>query len=383
MKAELELIQGDTLESEMDLEKVRTLLKHSPGLLDTVQGWLGSTHFKISYCTFLRVSPPKNWIFFSLSDSFQMHEPTMKTPSPHKDDGFTISNRWIHKEVAVETDLLSSPPRTRKHLPRPMLSSLGHPPHCSCPCCSEPCLGRITCRWAAVKADLMLQQDPMEPKACLKLQMTAMGRCRSISRKLVSKLAQLFSHCSLEESCLKSSITLDVMGHLYLRMAVSGLQPEASKVFIVWKVLEAGLAFVDSSSSLMLRAVKANLMAIKAMAILVAIANTKGCSPEDLLSDLWTWKLQPLAQSGGTVKPETVAKAKRVNRNPPPSTPVQRPLTRQAAKNKSYVPPAPRRPRRARFVVGLVSVIISYCHTHFAACLTDKFFYVYPDFRFQ
>lgn len=211
-----------------------------------------------------------------------------QSPLPSIEDDFQsiLSTKWIAKEPVVR-DPASSPPL--KAQPRRWLSSLEHGSDCQCPCCSEPCLGRATARWAAAQADLVLQLDPNEARVSLKLQSATLSRCKSVSAKLGAKLAKLFPLCGPVKGFCKPSLMQDVVGRVYLRMALSGLEPRHSKVCGIWKVLEAGLAFVDSTSSPVLRPVRAGLMATKAIVSIITLAAKKGCTPEELFSNAWTW----------------------------------------------------------------------------------------------
>uniref|UniRef100_A0A671W5X4 separase n=1 Tax=Sparus aurata TaxID=8175 RepID=A0A671W5X4_SPAAU len=264
MKAELELLQGEREESGMDLDKVRFLLELCTGLLNVQK-------------TEVKIKPRKG-------------RPAQKSqsPLPSIEDDFQsiLSTKWIAKEPVVR-DPASSPPL--KAQPRRWLSSLEHGSDCQCPCCSEPCLGRATARWAAAQADLVLQLDPNEARVSLKLQSATLSRCKSVSAKLGAKLAKLFPLCGPVKGFCKPSLMQDVVGRVYLRMALSGLEPRHSKVCGIWKVLEAGLAFVDSTSSPVLRPVRAGLMATKAIVSIITLAAKKGCTPEELFSNAWTW----------------------------------------------------------------------------------------------
>lgn len=239
--------------------------------------------------------------------------PAKKTqsPLPTLEDDFKgiLSTRWISKEPVVK-DLCSSPPL--KAQPRRWLSSLAHEPDCECPCCSEPCLGRVTARWAATQADLILQLDPAEAKVSLKLHWATLARCKSITAKLGAKLAKLFPHCGPAKGSAKPSLMQDVVGSVYLRMALSGLEPRLNKVCAIWKVLEAGLAFVDSMPSPALRPVRAGLTATKAIVSLVILAAKKNCSPEELFSNAWTWNApkedKKLKSEQKTVPPTSLVK---------------------------------------------------------------------------
>ncbi|XP_073323552.1 separin isoform X2 [Pagrus major] len=265
MKAELELMQGEREESGMDLDKVRFLLELCTDYSDQVQK------------AEVKIKPRKG-------------RPAQKSqsPLPSIEDDFQsiLSTKWIAKEPVVR-DLTSSPPL--KAQPRRWLSSLEHGSDCQCPCCSEPCLGRATARWAAAQADLVLQLDPNEARVSLKLQSATLARCKSVSAKLGAKLAKLFPMCGPVKGFCKPSLMQDVVGRVYLRMALSGLEPRHNKVCGIWKVLEAGLAFVNSTPSPVLRSVRAGLMATKAIVSLITLAAKKGCTPEELFSNAWTW----------------------------------------------------------------------------------------------
>lgn len=242
------------------------------------------------------------WIYFfssDFSDQVQKAEVKIKprkgrpaqkpqSPLPNIEDDLKgiLSTRWIAKEPVMR-DLSSSPPL--KAQPRRWLSSLTHDSNCQCPCCSEPCLGRATARWAAAQADLILQLDPNEARVGLKLQLATLARCKSVSTKLGAKLAKLFSPCGPAKGFSKPTLMQDVVGRVYLCMALSGLEPRHNKVCGIWKILEAGLAFVDSTPSPVLRPVRAGLMATKAILSLVTLAAKKGCAPVELFSNAWTW----------------------------------------------------------------------------------------------
>lgn len=198
-----------------------------------------------------------------------------------------LSTRWISKEP-IMSNLSSSPPL--KAMPRRWLSSLAHEPDCQCPCCSEPCLGRVTARWAAARADLALQLDPADAKISLKLHWTALARCKNVTAKLGTKLAKLFPANGSEKGSANPSFMHDIVGRVYLHMATSGLDPSLSKVCSVWKILDAGLAFVDSVPSPVLTSVRASLMATKAIVSLITLAENKECIPEELFSNVWMWK---------------------------------------------------------------------------------------------
>ncbi|XP_044033677.1 separin isoform X2 [Siniperca chuatsi] len=288
MKAELELMQGEREESGIDLDKVRNLLELCTDFSDQVKK------------AEVKIKPRKG-------------RPAQKSqsPLPTIEDDFKgiLSTRWTAKEPVVR-DLASSPPL--KAQPRRWLSSLAHESECQCPCCSEPCLGRATARWAATQADLVLQLDPSEARVSLKLQWATIARCKSVSAKLGVKLTKLFPPCGPAKGFFKPSLMHDVVGRVYLRMALSVLEPGLNKVCGIWKVLEAGLAFVDSTPSPVLRPVRAGLMATKAIVSLVTLAAKKGCTPEELFSNVWTWNApkvdKELKSEQKTVPPSSLLK---------------------------------------------------------------------------
>ncbi|KAM9860344.1 separin [Aulostomus maculatus] len=327
VKAELELMQGEREESGFDLDKVRTLLEHCTDFLDEEAK------------TEIKIKPRKG-------------RPAQKSqsPSPFLEDEGILSTRWIAKEPVVR-DLASSPPL--KAQPRCWLSSLAHEPSCCCPCCSEPCLGRVTARWAATQADLVLQLDPAEDKASLKLQWAALARCKNVTAKLQAKLSKLFPHCGTTKCLPKPSLMQDVVGSVYLRMALSGLEPRHNKLSGIWKVLEAGLAFVDTKPSPVLRPIRAGLMAAKAVVSLVTMAAKKDCRPEELFSNAWTWNApkedkelnleqKTVPQSSSLKKPKNVTipeKKKEVKKVKVTKPKIQ--VTSSSSKGKSLAPMTP------------------------------------------
>ncbi|KAM8917809.1 separin isoform 2-T2 [Spinachia spinachia] len=290
MKAELELMQGEREESRIDLDKVRNLLELCTDSPDQVQ--------KVE----VKIKPRKG-------------RPAKKSqlPLPGVEDDLIgiLSTRWIGKEP-VGRDVSSSPPL--KAQPRRWLSSLAHESDCLCPCCSEPCLGRATARWAATQADLVLQLDPGEAKVTLKLQTATLARCKSVAAKLGAQLAKLFPPRGPGKSPSKPSLMQDVVGRVYLHMALSALEPRPSKVCGIWKALEAGLAFTESMTSPGLRTARAGLMATKGIVSLVTLAAKRGCSPEELFSNNWTWNA-----------PKDDIKLKSEQKTAPPSSALKKP----------------------------------------------------------
>ncbi|XP_077429763.1 separin [Vanacampus margaritifer] len=266
VKAELELIQGEVEESGFDLDKVRNLLEMYTDFSDAKSK------------SEVKIKPRKG-------------RPVQKSRSPlpvmEDDLKDILSTRWTVREPIVR-DESSSPPLKAK--PRCWLSCLTHKTSCPCLCCSEPLLGRVTARWAAAQADMILQLDHSEAKEGFKLHWATLARCKTITTKLEAKLAEFISLCSPANVSPKSSLMHDVVGRVYLHMAVCGLEPSHSKISNIWKVLEAGLAFVDSVHTPELKAVEAGLMATKAIVSLVTLSTEKDCRLEELFSNVWTWK---------------------------------------------------------------------------------------------
>ncbi|KAM4741332.1 separin [Anableps anableps] len=265
IKAELELMQGEAEECQTDLNFIKTLLEHSTDLSDQVKR------------TDVKIKPRKG---------HPAQRPQSPVPFMEDDLKDILSTRWIDKEVVMK-DMASSPPL--KTPPLPWLSSLTHEPDCQLSCCLEPCLGRATARWAATQADLALQLDPNDLSVTSKLHWATLVRCKNVTVRLKEKLTELFPPCDLARGISKPSLMQDVVGRVYLSMVQTELQTKANKVCGLWKILDAGLAFLDSTSSPALRPVRAYLMAAKAIASLMSLAAKKGCRPEELFSNTWTW----------------------------------------------------------------------------------------------
>lgn len=216
--------------------------------------------------------------------------PAKKSESPLReledDLKGVLTTRWIAKEAEAR-DVTSSPPL--KKAPRRWLSSLSHDSGCQCQCCAEPCLARATARWMAVQAELLLHLDPVEYRTSVKLQMATLDRCKRISSKLGAKLSRLLPPCGPAKKFSKPALLDDVVGRVYLCMALSELRLRQSKASGVWTILEAGMKFANSSPSPALRPVRANLAATKAIVSLITLAAQRGCPPEELFSSVWTW----------------------------------------------------------------------------------------------
>uniref|UniRef100_A0A3Q3JPP6 separase n=1 Tax=Monopterus albus TaxID=43700 RepID=A0A3Q3JPP6_MONAL len=337
MKAELELMQGEREESEIDLDKVRNLLELCTGednFTDQVQK------------AGVKIRPRKGC-------------PVQKSQSPAStlEDEFKgfLTTRLIAREPVVR-DMASSPPL--KARPSRWLSSLAHESDCQCPCCSEPCLGRATARWAATQADLVLQLDPNDGKVYFKLQWAALARCKRVTASLGAKLEKLFPSHGRAKGLSKPLLMQDVVGRVYLRMALSGLEPRLNKVCSIWKILEAGLAFVDSTPSPVLRSVRAGLMVTKAIVSLMTLASAKGCAPVELFSSAWTWNVPKVSKEVQKTSCSTTGKgqvkASASVQKPPRTAPrLQFHVYKELSPVQDKVQPVPAAPRLFLFNVFL------------------------------
>ncbi|XP_076013098.1 separin [Genypterus blacodes] len=320
VKAELELMQGEREESGFDLDKVRNILELCTDFSDQ------------EHKAEVKIKPRKG------RPAQKAQSPLATTEDEFKD---ILSTRWLPKQP-VERDQASSPPL--KNQPRRWLSSLAHELDCHCPCCSEPCLGRVTARWAATQADLALQLGPAEAKVALKLHRATLTRCKSVTNRLALKLAKLFPVRGSTKGSAKPTLMQDVVGRVYLRMAQSGLEPRFDKLYGIWNVLKAGLAFVDSMPSPVLRPVRAGLTATKAMLCLVTLATKNGCTPEELFANAWTWNAPKkgieLKPEHKMVPPPSVVKKSKdsVGTEKTPDVPIK---TKEAKKVKAVQPKIP------------------------------------------
>ncbi|XP_010879832.2 separin [Esox lucius] len=277
VKAELELLKGETAECSFDLDKVRNLLD------------LCTDFTKGEQKTVVKINPRK-------CCPAPKEEPPL--PSVEEEGKAFMSTRWLPKEP-IERDLASSP--QLKARPQRWLSSLGHGATCLCPCCSEPSLGRVIARWATTQADLTLQLSSIETQNSRNLHLAALSRCKRITDKMAAKLDQLFP---LKAVPPKPGLLQDLVARVYLRMALSGLELKLGKAASTWKVLDAGLAFVASKPSPELGALKARLLGAKAHASCLALAAQRGHPPDELFSSAWAWNPPPkVARKPKTVQP--------------------------------------------------------------------------------
>lgn len=330
IKAELELMHGETEECGNDLDRVRTILELCTD---------SSAHVQKSN---VKIKPRKG-------------RPLQKPQStlPVLDDELKdlLSIRWIAKEPLVN-DQPGSPPL--KAHPRRWLSSLAHTRGCLCPCCSEPCLGRATVRWAAAQADLVHHLDSNEADVSSQLHCVALSRSKTIATKLAAKLSKIFSLNDPSTVVTKPSLMQDIVGQVYLNMAQFGLQPKREEVSGIWGKFDAGLSFVDSCQSPVLRPVRAGLLSIKAIASVLALAAEKVCTPEELFSNVWTWnspKQMKLEKSAPIQKKhidairnlDVLDNSKEVKKTKPIKPKIQLPASKSS--KKCLVPKTPALPK--------------------------------------
>ncbi|RVE73185.1 hypothetical protein OJAV_G00048450 [Oryzias javanicus] len=324
MKAELELMHEEREECRTDLDLVKNLLERCTDFSAQVQR------------TDVKIKPRKGR---------PARKPQSSLPNVEDDLKNILSTRWISKDAVVE-DPADSPPLRAP--PRSWLSSLAHEAGCGCACCSEPALGRCTARWAAAQAELVLKQDPTEERVSTKLHLTTLSRCKNVTDQLKTRLCELFP--SRLGAC-RPSLMQDVVGRVYLSMAHARLETRHGKSCGLWKILEAGLAFVDSLPSPALRPVKAGILGAKAIASLMVLAAQNSCTPEELCSGVWTWNSpeqhkdaktkQQKGLSSAKGKTETAAVPDR--RKEPRKVKVLKPVTHASgsAKDKALVPMTP------------------------------------------
>ncbi|XP_064161060.1 separin isoform X1 [Anguilla rostrata] len=276
-KAELELQMAELELSGMDLEQVE-------GLLDLCTDF-GGTEKKAG----LKIKAQKG----------RLPKKASLAPGPseeEEDGGAFLRTRAFPREPAEtggECGLSASPPLRAR--PERWLSALGHAAGCACPCCSEPRLGRVVVRWAAARAELTrrLRRDGAEGRS-RRLFLAALSRAAAASARLGAGLVRLVGPSGGGPGAWQPSFLHDLTAKIYLRMALSGVEPQAGGGGgRSWEPLESGLAFVGSRSAPELALVRAGLLAAQALASILALASKQGCRPEDLFSPRWAWS--PLA----------------------------------------------------------------------------------------
>lgn len=213
--------------------------------------------------------------------------PAKKPQSPQSvEDGYSdlLKTRSFHPQPVdtVEEWAQAASPKLRPKQ-QCWLASLEHKADCSCPCCSDLGLGRVCARWAAVQAELASHSPQGVTGQSHKLFVTALSRCRNVTAKVAAKLARLMA--TKDKPSL--SVLDDLIGRIYMRMTLSGLQVE--KAVGMWELLDSGFAFVTSKISPEMDSVQASLQVTKALAIMLTLASQKSCCSEELFSPVWPW----------------------------------------------------------------------------------------------
>uniref|UniRef100_A0A672NDD1 Separin-like n=1 Tax=Sinocyclocheilus grahami TaxID=75366 RepID=A0A672NDD1_SINGR len=267
LKAELELMKGANEASSLDLEQVRNLLDLCT---DFGHGKQQKSEVKIK--------PRKG----------RPAAPSSSGHAPEKDDDLSgiLSSRALLKEPVETMSRLgsqgASPPLKPKR--QHGLSCLTHADTCSCPCCSELSVARVSIHWALLQADLQT-----DPECSCRLRQSARKRCRSVAAKLQSSLAALVSKKSAG-LCL--SLLQAEQGKVHLGTVLQLLRTgDKGKATVLWEEIEAGLEAVMPKGVLTpeLGPIRAALLGAKAVACGLALAMKKQCTPEELFSSVWGW----------------------------------------------------------------------------------------------
>lgn len=221
-----------------------------------------------------------------------------------------LSSRSLGRQALEELSELghdASPPLKPKR--QLMLSCLSHADSCSCSCCVEPGLARVSVLWALMQADAQ-----SEVQVSRRLRHIAKHRCHSIHAKLYARLAALVpvkcseKPCMLQPEVVKTQLST-VFTLLCCGMAASG------KAATLWDEIEAGLEAVEPRGAVLpeLGPLKAALLGAKAVTCCLALAGKKQCSPEELFCSAWGWtppkahkiktQVKPRGKSSSSDKP--------------------------------------------------------------------------------
>ncbi|XP_043098773.1 separin isoform X2 [Puntigrus tetrazona] len=268
LKAELELMKGANEASSLDLEQVRNLLDLCT---DFGQGRQQKSEVKIK--------PRKG----------RPAAPSSSSHTPEEDDDLSgiLSSRALLKEPVETMSRLgsqgASPPLKPKR--QHVLSCLTHADTCSCPCCSELSVARVSIHWALLQADLQT-----DPESSRRLRQSARKHCRSVAAKLQNNLAALMS--SKKSARLSLSLLKVEQGKVHLGAVLQLLKTgDKGKATVLWEEIEAGLEAVTPKGALTpeLGPIRAALLGAKAVACCLALAMKKQCTPEELFSSVWGW----------------------------------------------------------------------------------------------
>lgn len=233
-----------------------------------------------------------------------------------------LSSRSFCREALEELSELgqdASPPLKPKR--QRVLSCLSHAESCSCPCCTEPGLARVSVLWALAQADA--QNETPNSRRLLHV---AKRRCHSISAKLHARLAALVPiKCSERPRMLQAEIAR-VQLSVVLTQLCCGVA-ESGKAAALWEEIEAGLVAVEPRGALLpeLGPLKAALLGAKAVACCLALAGKKQCSPDELFSSVWGWTPPTAPKTKTQVKPR--GKSSSSDKPLPAATPSAKNLT--------------------------------------------------------
>ncbi|XP_021329799.2 separin isoform X2 [Danio rerio] len=279
LKAELELMKGATEASSLDLEQVRHLLDLCT---DFGQGRQQKSEVKIK---------PRKGRPAAPSSSGHISE--------EEDDlSGILSSRALPKEPVENMARLGSQGASPPLKPKCQhgLSCLTHEETCSCLCCTELSVARVSIHWALLQADLQT-----DPERSLRLRQSARKRCRYVVTKLQRSLAALVHSKKSPNVCL--SLLQAEQGKVHLGAVLQLLRTgDKGKAAILWEEIEAGLEAVTPKGALTpeLGPIRATLLGAKAVACCLALAMKKQCIPEELFSSLWHWnppKVKPQLKS--------------------------------------------------------------------------------------
>ncbi|XP_051996262.1 separin [Xyrauchen texanus] len=266
LKAELELMKGATEASGLDLEQVRNLLDLCT---DFGQEQQQKCDLKIKPRKGRPAAPPSSG----------------DVPEEEEDLSGILSSRAFLKEPVEAMSRLGSQGASPPLKPKRQcgLSCLTHAETCSCSCCSELSLARVSVHWALIQADLQSDQEVSR-----RLRHSARKRCRGVIAKLQSNLAILVSS--------KKSVGLTLLqaelGRMHLGTVLHLLRSgDKGKAAALWEEIDAGLEAVKPKGALMpeLGPIRAALLEAKAVACLLALAMKKQSTPEELFSSVWCW----------------------------------------------------------------------------------------------
>ncbi|XP_055068352.2 LOW QUALITY PROTEIN: separin [Misgurnus anguillicaudatus] len=284
LKAELELMKGATEASGLDLEQVRNLLDLCT---DFGQGQQAKSEMKIK--------PRKGRPAAPASSGDVLEE--------EEDLSGILSSRALLKEPVETLSRLgsqgASPPLKCKR--QRWLSCLNHAETCSCPCCTELGVARVSIHWALIQAELQSDQELSR-----RLRHFARKRCRSVIAKLQSSLGAFVS--SKKSTRQGLTVLQAYQGRVHLATVFQLLRTgDKGKAAALWEEIEAGLEAVKPSGAMTpeLGPIRAALLGAKAVASCLALAMKKQCNPEELFSSAWCWNPSKIKTQ---LKPKTEMK---------------------------------------------------------------------------